>query len=284
MGLILAAAFLQAILFLLFRVFDQRRIPLMPAIAVNYVVATVCGLLYAPPWLAGDLAPLWWPSLGVGILFVGVFFLTGITAQRAGVAASTVASKMSLVLTVLFAVVMYHESPGTWGWIGLLFAIISVVLGSWTERPRDGNAEWTLPFILFFGTACIDISINAVQRFLLTPDTEAVFPTLALGAAGILGMTMVLWQQGAAILKAPSVWIGGGLLGIFNYGTLLFVVRALAQSGLPASSVFPLISIGVILFGTLGSVALFKERVSRPQVVGIICAVIALILLFVAHA
>ena len=284
MGLILAAAFLQAILFLLFRVFDQRRIPLMPAIAVNYVVATVCGMLYAPPWRAGELGPLWWPSLGVGILFVGVFFLTGITAQRAGVAASTVASKMSLLLTVLFAVVIYHESPGTLGWIGLLFAIISVVLGAWTARPRDGKAEWTLPFILFFGTACIDISINAVQRFLLTSDTEAVFPTLALGAAGLLGMIAVLWKQGTAVLKDPSVWIGGGLLGVFNYGTLLFVVRALAQSGLPASSVFPLISIGVILFGTLGSVILFKERVSRPQILGIACAVIALMLLFAAHA
>ncbi|MCB0770602.1 MAG: EamA family transporter [Flavobacteriales bacterium] len=280
MGLILAAALLQAFLFLLFKVFDKRRIPLMPSIAVNYVIAAALGTAYAQPWKAADLAGLWWPSLAIGILFVGVFFLTGRTAQRAGVAASTVASKMSLVLTVLFAVVMYHEEPGITGWSGLAFAVVGVLLGASTKSAPGQRIEWKLPFVLFIGTAAIDISINAVQRFLLVPDTEAVFPTLALAVAGMLSMAMVIGGEGARSFNIPAVWIGGALLGVFNYGTLLFVVRALAQSGLPASRVFPLISIGVILIGTLGSVVLFRETVNTLQRIGIGFAVIALLLLY----
>jgi drug/metabolite transporter (DMT)-like permease len=137
--------------------------------------------------------------------------------------------------------------------------------------------------VLFLGTAAIDISINAVQRFIVTPSTEAVFPTLALGAAGILSMALVIGKSGTRPLMDPFVWIGGALLGVFNYGTLLFVVRALAHSGMPASRVFPLISIGVILFGTLGSVVLFRERVSKLQFIGIGCAVIALLLLYASN-
>ncbi len=284
MGLVIAAAVLQAFLFLLFRVFENRHIPLMPAIAVNYVIAMVCGLLYAPPWQADDLGPLWLPSAGIGVLFVVVFFLTGLTAQRSGIAASTVASKMSVVLTVLFAVLVHHERPGVLGWIGLVIAMVGVVLVSWTPGPRPDGPRWRLPLALFFGTACIDISINAVQRILLVPALEAIFPTIALGFAGVLAMLHVLGGKERGALKALPVWIGGGLLGIFNYGTLLFVVRALAHGGMQASIVFPMISILVILFGTAGSMWLFKERVSMRRGFGIGCAVVALVLLMATRS
>ena len=38
------------------------------------------------------------------ILFITIFYMTGVSTQRAGVAATSVASKMSLVLTVAVAV------------------------------------------------------------------------------------------------------------------------------------------------------------------------------------
>ena len=231
MGLVIGAAALQALLYLLFRVFENRRIPLMPGIAVNYVVAMILGLLYAPPWQAGDLSPLWLPSLGIGALFVVVFSLTGLTTQRSGVAASTVASKMSVVLTVLFAVVVHHERPDLFAWLGLAVAMVSVVL-------------------------------------VLTPQLEAVFPTLGLGFAGVFAMVHVLSGKDRKALASPSVWLWGGLLGLANYATLLFVVKALAHSGMAASTVFPLVSIFVILFGTAGSVFLFQEKVTTMQRIG----------------
>ena len=79
--------------------------------------------------------------------------------------------------------------------------------------------------------------------------------------------------------KDPKVWVGGVVLGVINFFALLFILRALAHSGLPASTVFPLLSIGVILIGTVGSFILFRDRPSRPQLIGIVVAVIALALL-----
>lgn len=282
MALVILAAFLQAILFLLFRVFERCGIALMPGIAVNYVVALCCGLLYAPPWAAGDIRALWWPSAGIGALFVAVFFLTAITAQRAGVASSSVASKMSVILTVLFAVIVHHERPALLGWVGLLFALAGVVLASWTRGAAGVKRQWSLPLLLFVGTACIDIAINSVQRALLNTNTEAVFPTLCLGFAGAISLIVVMRGKEKSALLHHRTWIAGAMLGIVNYGSLLLVVRALAHSGLQASSVFPLISIFVILFGTFGSVLIFRERLCGAQIAGIALAVVALALLMYA--
>jgi drug/metabolite transporter (DMT)-like permease len=279
MVLVTAAAYFMAVLFLLFKVFELRRIPLLPAIVVNYYVACICGILVAPPWQAGDLTPLALPSAVLGFLFITIFYLTGLSAQRAGVAATTVASKMSLVLTVLFAVYLYGDRPGVIGWTGIALALVGVALASWVRTSATSKGEWLLPATLFIGNAIIDITINWVQRMHLTQATEAVFPTLLFAVAGTLGTAWSLLKRERGAFSSPGVWIGGTVLGIMNYAALYFVVQALTYSALPSSSVYPLVNIVVILFGTAASIALFKERPRTVQYVGIACAVIALVLL-----
>lgn len=282
MTLILFAALCMACLFLLFKVFDKRNVPLLPTIVINYFVAFACGAIVAPPWQAGDLTPLLPPALVLGILFITLFYMTGVSTQRAGVAATSVASKMSLVLTVLAAVILYNERPGGWGWAGIVLALVGVVLSSWTKGPAGTRGVWLLPALLFLGNAAIDITLNATQRNLLTPGTEPVFPTLIFGVAGILGMTRLLASAGKVHLGDPRVWIAGSILGLVNYTSLYFIVGALARSGYPASSVFPLMNIGVILFGTLASIVLFGERLTNVQVWGIACSIVALGLIVTA--
>lgn len=284
MALVIAAAFFMAVLFLLFKIFEQRNVALFPAIVVNYFAASICGMLVAAPWEAGDLSHLVIPSVLLGFLFITIFYLTGLSAQRAGVAATTVASKMSLVLTVVFAVYLYDEQPGWIGWSGITLAVVGVVLASWVRERGASGREWLLPATLFLGNAVIDISINWVQRMHLTEATEAVFPTLVFACAGMLGFLWTLRSGSRQQFATPGVWIGGVVLGLANYAALYFVVKALARGGLPSSSVYPLINIGVILFGTALSMLLFKERPRVVQYVGIACAVVALVLILNVEA
>ncbi len=279
MALVIAAAFFTATLFLLFKVFELRRIPLLPAIVVNYYVACICGILVAPPWQAGDLSPLLIPSAVLGFLFISLFYLTGVSAQRVGVAATTVASKMSLVITVLVAVYLYNDDPGPYGWAGIALALLGVALASMVRNTGAVSGGWMLPLILFIGNAFIDVNINWVQRTLLNPATEAVYPTMAFIVAGTLGTAMVLLSKQQKAFAQPRVWVGGAILGIMNYAALYFVVKALEYSGMQSSSVYPLINVVVILFGTGASVMLFKERPRVVQYVGIACAMAAMILL-----
>jgi drug/metabolite transporter (DMT)-like permease len=279
MALVTAAAFFMAVLFLLFKVFELRRIALLPAIVVNYFAAFACGVVVSPPWAAGDLTTLALPSLVLGVLFITIFYLTGISAQRAGVAATTVASKMSLVLTVLFAVYHFGDRPGVMGWSGIALALLGVALASWVRPKGNARGEWLLPATLFIGNAVIDITINWVQRTRLSESTEAVFPTLVFACAGVLGMLWMLRSDQRDQLTRPDVLIGGTLLGVMNYAALYFVVQALSHSGMPSSSVYPLVNIVVILFGTAASIVLFKERPRTVQYIGIASAVLALALI-----
>lgn len=279
MALVTAAAFFMAILFLLFKVFELRRVPLFPAIVVNYYVACVCGILVAPPWQAGDLTPLLIPAAILGFLFISIFYLTGLSAQRVGVAATTVSSKMSLVITVLVAVYLYGDDPGILGWTGIGLALLGVALASMVRNAGASSGEWLLPLTLFFGNALIDININWVQRTHLNAATEAVFPTLAFICAGTLGTAYLIFSKDLRSFAKPSVWVGGTALGIINYAALYFVVQALSHSGMPSSSVYPLINVVVILFGTAASILLFKERLRSVQYIGIACAMAAMVLL-----
>ncbi len=283
MVLIAIAAILMAMLFLLFKVFDRREIPLMPAIAVNYVVALIAGLLYAPPWGAGDLTGLWWPAFALGLLFVVIFNLTGLSAQRAGVAATTVASRMSLVLTVIAAVWLYDEQPGLLGWLGITCALASVALASMVKGTAGARGAWKLPVMIFFGNAAIDITLNWMQRMHLTAETEAVFPTLIFIPTSIIALLLALYRCGTAPFGTPGVWIGGILLGIFNYASLVAILKALAYGGLPSSSLYPMMNVGVILIGSISSVILFRERLSSMQISGIALAIVALLLIINAQ-
>ncbi len=283
MVLVILAALFVAALFVLFKSFEVRRIALLPAIVINYFTALCCGLLISKPWAAGDLALLWTPSFILSFLFISVFYLTGVSAQRAGVAPTTVASKMSLVLTVLFSVFVFKEEPGPFGWLGIALALVGVILSTWSAEGRARGSAWTLPVLLFFGNAAIDIGINITQRTRTTPLTEAVFPTIVFGCAGLLGLLWSLKRKERMAYRDPRTWIAGLILGTVNYGSLYFVVKALANSGLPSSSVFPLMNIGVILFGSAASMLLFRERLKPVHIAGIVVSVVAMALIMSAQ-
>ncbi len=282
MALVILGAFFMALLFLLFKVFERRNVALLPAIVVNYIAAFLCGAAVVGPWSGADLSGLWTPSVVLGALFIILFYLTGLSSQRVGVAATAVASKMSLVLTVVFAVLVYGDEPGILGWTGIALALVGVVLASWVPSRAAVRGAWLLPTMLFLGNAVIDITINWVQRMKLTEDTEAIFPTLVFGVSGLLGIAWLLFSPERKAFRMPSTWIGGTVMGVINYGALYFVVQALARGGMPSSSVYPLINIVVILVGTGLSMILFQERPRRVQYLGITCSVLALLLILKA--
>lgn len=276
MLLVMLAALFAALLFMVFKVFELRNVPVLPAIVINYFTAMAIGALVVQPWVEPVPRTLLLPALGLGALFIGLFYLSARSTVRAGVATTSVASKTSLVLTVLFAVVVLHDRPGVMGWIGILLAIISVASASFGSGGKGARGVWLLPVLLFFGSAAIDITLSYVQRTMLTIATEGVFPMMAFGVAGMIGALVLIGQRKQRALLAPRSLIGGVVLGSVNYESLYFVIGALARSGFQASTVFPLMNIGVILFSTALSLILFKERLLRMQWSGIILAVIAM--------
>lgn len=282
MALVMVAALFMALLFVIFKIFDRRSVPLFPAIVINYFTAASCGIIASLPLPSDPLVPLVLPAVLLGGLFIILFYVTAISTQRIGVAVTSVATKMSLVVTVLVAVIFFHEEQSALGWIGIGLALTGVVLASWSPGPTGTRGMWMLPIALFLGNSAVDVVLIAVQRLVLAPATETVFITLVLGIAGSIGLLLLIIRGQFRSLRDPKAVIAGVLLGLFNYASLYFIIGAIARSGFAASSLFPMMNIGVILFGTVASIAIFQERLRNVQWAGIACSVLAMIMILLA--
>lgn len=281
MALVILSSLLSAAIYALFKVFGNRRIALLPAIVVNYFVAFLFGMLHARPWAMGDISLLWLPSIIEGALFIMLFRLMGLSTQWNGISPTTVASKMSLAFTVLATVLIFRERPAPLAWSGIILALAGVVLSSWGDRSVPGSRRWALP-VIFVASAITDVLLAATQRTRLTPITEAAFPTMIFGFAALFGFCWLAFRTERRALTEPATWIGGGLLGVLNYGSILFLVLGLSRSGMEASSVFPLANVCVIIFGAAASLLLFRERLRPVHWAGITLSVASLILIMAA--
>jgi drug/metabolite transporter (DMT)-like permease len=201
---------------------------------VNYLVAFLFGLVYSKPWAAGDISLLWMPSALQGGLFILLFQLIGLASQRIGISPTTVASKMSLALTVLITVLIFREQPSALAWSGIALAVLGVTFSSWGGGTRGAKGWWLLP-VIFFASAISDVLINAAQRTRVTPMTEAVFPTMIFGFAALFGLGWLVFRTDRVALLHPRTWFWGALLGGVNYGSIYFLVLALSRGGLQAA-------------------------------------------------
>ena len=278
MGLVILTALCVAAFAVIFRYFERYDVPLFPAITINYAVAFACGLVLHPPWSVGDISLLWMPSALLGVLFVSIFSLQGLSAQLAGAARTTIAGRMSLVLTVLGIVLLFHERIAVLSIIGIVVALVGLLLTTASSDSEEDKRSWMLPLLIFLGCGAADIIVNAAQRVRTTSLNEAAFTTMSFGGASTVSAIVLAVRGPSAALSHRRTWIGGIVLGIVNYASLLLLVLALGEGALPASSIFPLMNIAAILFATIAGITLFKERLSVRQWVGIGCCITALVL------
>lgn len=285
MALVILAALCVAGFAISFKYFDRYGVPLHPAVTVNYITAFVCGWFMRPITQAPDLNTLLLPSGMLGILFPTIFLLTGASTLSVGAARTTIAGRMSLILTVAANAFIFREHVSVMAWAGIGLSVAGLILT--TARSSDmenAGRGWWLPLLVLIGSGACDIGVTAAQRTHTTTLSEGAFTTCCFGAAAIAS-TMMLFLRGAQHgLASRRTWIGGVALGLINYASLLLLVRALGTAGLPADVVFPLMNIGAILFGSVAGMLLFKERFNTHQWVGMALCISALGMIIGARA
>ncbi|MBL7940859.1 MAG: hypothetical protein JNL43_15970 [Flavobacteriales bacterium] len=284
MGSVILAALCVAGFALIFRLFERYAVPLLPAIAINYSVSYCCGLLMAPPWKVVGTTSLLVPAGLLGALFVLIFLLSGLSAKLAGAARTTIAGRMSLVLTIAGAVILFDEQVGPLRSLGIAIALVGLVLVSVTKDEHTSQRSWLLPLAIFLCSGVADIAVTFTQRTLTTPANTEVFPTLCFAASTVVSIIVLYVRSEHAALRQARTWIGGGVLGFVNYASLLFLLRALGSGELPATAIFPLMNIFAILIATGCAILLFRERLSIRQWCGIALCVASLLLIMRTEA
>lgn len=274
-------------IFMAFRSFSQLKINTLPAIVVNYGVCVITGTLYVGMDKVSsefDPASEWFISASIlGLIFITTFFLMAHTTQVRGVSVATVASKMSLAIPVVFSLFIFKyavSSLDLWNYLGILLAFVSIWLVSRKERKPDGPPITfkflLLPLAVFLLGGLIDTSLNYVNHHFISESIEPIFPIFIFSAAFIAGLIVCL------VRKVKFAWkelIGGVYLGVPNYFSIYFNLKALTAFDNNGAIVYPALNIGIIIGSTLLAILLFKEKLTRLNYIGVFLALVVIFLL-----
>ncbi|MDX5348773.1 MAG: hypothetical protein LPJ89_04725 [Hymenobacteraceae bacterium] len=279
-------------LIFIFKVYEQFKVHTFQAIVINYLTCIVIGILMpdnkfdfssdilTQPWL--------YTAMLLGSIFIGTFYLIALTTQQVGITAASVATKISLVIPVLFSLLVLQNNLKDYtllNYAGMAVALVAIVLAS--VRPQEhasptasGVLVMLLPFIVFLNSGIADVIINYTNHHFLKPDEAGLFTMLTFTTSAVIGSLVLLYQ--IIFNKVPFAIrsiLAGVLLGIPNYFSIYFLIKALSAFENDGAFLFPVNNIGIILAGAAGAVLIFNEKLSKTNVAGIGLAVLALALI-----
>jgi len=265
----------------LLKLAPRQGIDIPQAVTWNYLAASVLSLLLLKPSLQSLQSghTPWLALLGLAVALPGIFLVLARAVREAGIVRSDVAQRLSLLLSLAAAFLLFGEQANGWKLAGLglgLLAIVGVTArdGGATERSRS---SWGWLLGVWAGFALIDILLKQVAAA-GTPSTAALL--VSFGVAFVL---MLVWQLQRHVSGKSRLTLGnlgfGLLLGLLNFGNILFYVRA--HQALPHSpaTIFAGMNIGVVCLGALVGVLVFGEKTSVWNRLGLALAVVAIALI-----
>ncbi len=271
----------NTILLLILKGFAKYGVNTLHGIVVNYLVAGTTGLVLVgipgPLALEGNDTPLL-IAIILGFLFISIFFTLAKTAQLAGVSVATVANKMSVVIPVVAAVIIYQEQIG---WIKIL-GIVAAMFAVWMTSKKAGSSGFNLkyalfPIIIFVGSGIIDALVNHMQMTVVNKDLIPFLLSLSFMTALCIGAVIIGYRTFR--YKEDLSWksvVGGIILGVPNYFSIYAVTKALDSGLMDTSAMYPVNNMGIVVCSAIGATLIFKEKLSALNWAGIALSVLAI--------
>lgn len=269
-------------LVLLFKKFETYKLDIFQVITFNYITASALCFLF----VEDNMSPLTlvkqnWFSYAViiGLLFISLFNLIAYSAQKIGISTTSVASKLSLCIPIVFGFVFFKESLTSLKVFGILLAIISIYFVSKkVDRTNTlGLKGFVVPILLFIGTGVLDtVLIYSQEHFSIVKNNlEIVFSASLYSTAGIIAIPIMFIRHfNNRPIYLKNVF-GGILLGIPNVLSIVFFFKALDYY--PESTyVFPINNMGIVVASAIFARLFFKEELSKLNVLGIVLALFAI--------
>ena len=273
----------STLILVIFKLYATYGVQTLYAIIVNYITACSAGLLfYTGSVTVGDILekPWVWGTVALGVFFILVFNIIAKTSQVAGVSVASVATKMSLVIPVIFGVFLYKEELSMIQILGILLALAAVYFSSVKESSRQISKKvLLLPLLAFLGSGLIDAFIKYFEEIHLTDEELPIFSAVVFGAAALTGLVFIGINAFKKPLKINAKNVLGGItLGIPNYFSIFFLVKALQHEKFTSAAIFTINNVAIVMLSTLVGVWFFKESMSFKNWGGIVLAVLSIVL------
>ena len=279
---VLLSVICSVLVSVLLKLARRFQIDIGQAIAWNYAVAGALTTLLLQPSLATLREPAapWLALAGLGVLLPTIFLALGASVRHAGIVRSDTAQRLSLLISLLAAFVLFGEQLNGLKMAGIALGLLALLCMVWRngQGTADGGiAGWLYPLLVLGGFGAIDILFKrvALAGVPLGASLQAMF-ALAL----LVAFALQLWRRlrGRTRFTMRSV-LGGVALGLANFGNILFYLRGHRALPQHPALVFASMNIGVVALGALVGVLLFRERLSRLNLGGVLLALLAIVLI-----
>ncbi|WP_347840859.1 EamA family transporter [uncultured Draconibacterium sp.] len=271
----------SSLIYVIFRIAKNYKCNLHSLITLNYLAASLLGIILFKPFSNGlnlNEPPPWLAfALILGLLFIAMFYLIGYSSQKAGITVTTLANKLSLVFPVAFSLFYFNEQISILKIAGIVTALIAIGLTVYKKEINKTNLLFiALPLSIFLGSGLIDSIVKYVQAVKLSETDVSLYTICVFIVAFICGLILKLFKKNRNQTFNYMTIILGTFLGGVNFGSLFFIIKALNHSGLESSLVFALNNMAIVALTTLLGTLLFKEKLSRINYLGVVLALISL--------
>lgn len=222
-----------------------------------------------------------WASI-MGCAFLPSFFLIGTSTRLAGITATTMANKLSMIIPAGFAVALGIAVFTPLHALAITLGILAVYIVS-SRKVTDAltpSSHFMFPWLVFISGGMLDLGLMYLNKYVVTDESIGLFSIhvfLAAAVCGLIVMSILILTRHSFEWKAM---LSGLLLGIPNYFSVYFLLKTLRNYHHDGSFVFPVLNLSVILIGTLASVFLFKEKISVRIITGLLIACSSIGLLY----
>lgn len=266
-----------AALSIVMRLSEGRVQSRLSMLAANYVTCMVLAFCFMGPSRAFAPGEGFQRAMGMGLLN-GFFYMSALVTmqyniRKNGVVLPSVFSKMGgLLMPLIAAILVFGEVPHIFQVVGFVLSVISIRM---MNARTDGGKASAMPALLLLlfmdGMAAV---MSKVYREVGTAALSNHFLFFTFGSAFVLCVLVILFKR-----ERPGLMevLFGMCIGIPNFLASHFNLKALET--LPAIIVYPSRSVGSLMIITLVGLFVFREKLTRRQVVAMGFIFAALVLL-----
>ncbi len=283
--LVLSVVF-SVLLLVNFRAHARFQVDTRIAILLNYPVCFLTAYLHQPTAI-----PFQWPSTGdtflllaMGVGFVITFLLSGFSTQRNGMAPTSLANNISLVIPVLINLFILNTGGEITLSIafGLAFSFAAIYFCS----PQLNIASGVKPVVSLLLAVFVAYGLtNTLFSYLnstLTVQVGGTLPFIMMLLIGSMASSAIVliwksvngtlhWNRNSVLAAIP--------LGLPNFFSFYFLLKALDAFQNNAAVVLTMYNLSVILLSAVAAYVFFKEHLTKRQWLGLALGCVGIALL-----
>lgn len=263
---------------ILFKVSRKYTVNVPQIVTWNYFFALIlCYFSFKPDLTAIDATAPWSIYLLLGFLLPLLFLFLAASIKHMGIVKTDAAQRLSLFIPLLAAWLIFGEKLSTLKITALVIALPALLLI--LSKPNSPSQDkWIYPMLVFFGFGLIDIMFKQIALFTTLPYPTSLFAIFCIALTLILIVN--IYQIVVKEVKFSFInCVFGCLIGLFNFGNILFYLKAHQAFAKNPSTVFAAMNLGVIIIGSLSGILLFKEKVNTKNYIGLFFALLAIVLI-----